>query len=498
MRPTTKLAWGLTILTAIAGCRPAHDTAPTAPEIQEIPITTASAEALADFEHGRELMDVGRRQEANAMFEAAAAKDPDFAYAYVYIASTAQSWQEFNDNHRLAAAHAAGKSEGERLLVEILGTIFDNDAERRIELAQTLVESYPRSPRAWLVLAGTQSDLNQHEATRESMKQALELDPDFKAARVMIWASYLFHEPKDYTRAERAMLACLELDPQEAKLHENLGDVYRAMQQLERAGELYARAAELDPGLSVPLIKLGHVGSFLGDFEQARAAYDRGLAVAREQNRITYANYRAFAHLHAGEPRSALDELAGLIARADTTDIPEDQVAGAKTFTLTNQATIALFHGFLDDAEAILADLGTVMRANAERVGAAEFARQQEANLLLWQARLAARRGDYQAAVTRAEEHRELLEGENNPRRFEGYHGVLGLVELLQGNHAQAAEQIRQSDLGDMYVKYHLALAEEGAGNADEARRLFQEVSEWQFNFVGIALVRKDALAKLE
>ncbi len=498
MRPATQLACGLTILTVTAGCQPAPDTGPAAPEIQEIPVTTASPEALADFERGRELMDVGRRQEANARFEAAAARDPGFAYAYVNIASTAQSWQEFNDNHQLALAHIESKSEGERLLVEILGTIFDNDAERRSELAQALVESYPRSPRAWLVLAGMQSGLNQHEAARESMKHALELDPGLKAAHVMIWGSHLFKEPKDFPRAERAMLDCLELDPREAKLHENLGDVYRAMQQLERAGELYARAAELDPGLSVPLIKLGHVGSFLGDFEQARTAYDRGVAVAREQNRITYANYRAFAHLHAGDPRAALDELAGLIASADTADIPEDQVAGAKTFTLTNQATIALFHGFLDDAEAILTDLTTVVRANAERVGAAEFARQQEANLRLWQARLAARRGDYQAAVARAEEHRELLAGENNPRRFEGYHGVLGLVELLQGNHAQAAEQIRQSDLGDMYVKYHLALAEEGAGNAGEARRLFQEIAEWQFNFVGIALVRKDVLARLE
>ncbi len=497
MRPSAQLACSLIILAVAAGCKPAEDPAPAAPATEEIPVTTSSPEALANFERGRELLDVGRAQQANALFEAAAVKDPGFAYAYINIASTAQSWQEFNDNRQLAMVNVGGKSEGERLLAEILQTVFDNDVERRIELAQSLVESYPRSPRAWLVLAAMQSGLNQHEAARESMKQALELDPELKATHVAIWESYLFNEPKDFPRAEQAMLECLELDPEEAKLHENLGDVYRAMQQLEKAAELYARAAEIDPSHSAVHIKKGHVSSFLGNFEQARAAYDTGIASAREQSRITHANYRAFTHLHAGDPRAALDELAGLVASAEAADIPEDQVAGAKTFTLTNQARIALHHGYVAAAENILADLATVIRDNAERVGAPDFARQQEANLLLWQSRLAARKGDYPAALAQAEEHRELLEGDNNPRRFEGYHGLLGLIELLQGNYSRSAEQLAKSNRNDLYVKYHLALAEEGAGNVEQARRLFKEVAEWNFNSVGFALVREDALARI-
>jgi hypothetical protein len=47
-----------------------------------------------------------------------------------------------------------------------------------------------------------------------------------------------------------------------------------------------------------------------------------------------------------------------------------------------------------------------------------------------------------------------------------------------------------------MYSKYHLALALDGAQQKDEARKLFKEVGEWNFNNVGYALVRKDALAR--
>ena len=496
MTSPTRLASGLMILTVLAACEPAEDDAPAPPAIEEIPVTTSSPEALAAFERGRRLMDVDRSKEANAEFEAAVAADPDFAYAHVNIARTAQSWKEFNDAQQQAQAHLEGKSEGERLLAEILKAFFDRDAEARVELGQTLVETYPRSPRAWLVLAGIQGELNQQVAARESIKQARALDPDFIAAHVAAWGSYLFREPRDLARAEQAMLDSLELRPDEAKLYVNLGDVYRAMQQLEKAAEMYARAAALEPGYTVAHIKKGHVQSFLGNFEQALDDFDAGLANATEQDRITFANFRAFTHLHAGDPRASLDELASLVAAADASDIPEDQVAGAKIFTLRHQLIIALHHGYLEEAEGILAQLTAAVRDNVEHVGAPELARQQEADLLRWQSHLAARQGDAETALARAEEHRQLLENDNNPRRFEAYHGLLGLIELLRGNHTEAVEHFRKSDLGEIYVKYHLALAVAGAGDTEEAKRLFKEVAEWNFNSVGFALVRQDALAR--
>jgi hypothetical protein len=44
-----------------------------------------------------------------------------------------------------------------------------------------------------------------------------------------------------------------------------------------------------------------------------------------------------------------------------------------------------------------------------------------------------------------------------------------------------------------MYNKYHLALALEGAGRKDEARELFRQVAESDFNALGYARVREDA-----
>ena len=58
----------------------------------------------------------------------------------------------------------------------------------------------------------------------------------------------------------------------------------------------------------------------------------------------------------------------------------------------------------------------------------------------------------------------------------------IGLALFETGNYPEAARHFRSANLNDMYVKYHLGLAEEGAGNDEVARQIFQEVSEWNFN----------------
>ncbi|MEM7356387.1 MAG: hypothetical protein AAF657_36560, partial [Acidobacteriota bacterium] len=206
------------LLPTLMACRKGEEepTEVADPVVEEIPITTASGAALAEFEQGQRLMDVGRLQESRAHFESAVAQDSGFAYAYLNLNKTAQSAREFNDNLQQAVAHVAGKSDGERLLIEIQRTTFDNNATARIELARELVEKYPHSPRAWLELARIQGEQNQHRAARESLRQAQELDPKLAATHFATWASFLFNEPKDFARAEAAMQASLEIVPDEA------------------------------------------------------------------------------------------------------------------------------------------------------------------------------------------------------------------------------------------------------------------------------------------
>src|SRR5438034_11385510 len=64
------------------------------------PITTSSAEARAHFLLGLREFDLGRLIDANVHFKAAVAADPDFAFAYLNVANTANSLDEFKTDRK--------------------------------------------------------------------------------------------------------------------------------------------------------------------------------------------------------------------------------------------------------------------------------------------------------------------------------------------------------------------------------------------------------------
>ena len=92
------------------------------------------------------------------------------------LGNAAFSTEEFAESLKRAAAAGAKASEGERLLVQINQRFLDNDFKAQLALAKQLVEKYPRSPRAWLALAGVQGGLNQFVEQRQSIAKAMALD----------------------------------------------------------------------------------------------------------------------------------------------------------------------------------------------------------------------------------------------------------------------------------------------------------------------------------
>ena len=200
--------------------------------------------------------------------------------------------------------------------------------------------------------------------------------------------------------------------------------------------------------------------------------------------------------MHAGYPQAAIDELNGLVEAIDDMGIPGP--SGLKIFALSEQAVIALHHGLFTAAERALELRSALMMEQAERVGTDEFRRGQEASIAYFEGVLAARRGDYETASAKAQEFMSLMAPDNNPRKNEPAHDLLGLISLLQGNHAQAVANFEQADPNNVYTTYHLAVAHEGAGNSEDAKKLFRELAVYNFNAVGFALVRKDVIEKAQ
>jgi len=483
----------------VGGCRPEAGTyrSPLADVTSDVigyPVTTSSEEARNHFLQGLREADLGRFIEANGYFKQAVAADSTFAFGHLSLANNANSLREFKDNLALAERHAASASHAEQLLIQMARKGFDNDLEGQIALGQQLVGMHGDSPRAWIALGDAQQAANRVTEARASYAKALELAPRMFLAHAQLGNSYLFVEPRDFANALEHMQHAANVAPSEPWSHDLLGDVYRAQNNLEKAREEYTRAHELSPDDASPLQQRGHVHSFLGRHDAARADYDSAIAHGRANEKPSYAIFRAFVHVHAGNHQGAIDELNQLVASIDGMDVPEPR--GSKVFALSSAAIIAIHSRNFAAADQALRQRSTLMLQAADEVGTDAFRRGQQANIAYFDGWLAARKGDYATARRMVDRITKLVEPDANPRKMEPVHQLLGFIALYQGGYREAIGHFEQGDPNDIYVRYQLALANEGAGNVAQAKKLFREVAINNFNNVGVALTRKEATQK--
>ncbi|MFQ5349560.1 MAG: tetratricopeptide repeat protein [Thermoanaerobaculia bacterium] len=484
------------LLTGAACAPPAEEAAQqaAAPVLEEIPITTASEAARQLFDEGQYFLDVGRGVEANERFRAAIAEDPGFVRAHFAQSNSALSFQEFQECLDMASSHLDAASEGEQMLVGINRTFLTNDSEKGVQLATELVSKYPNSARAAIILAGQQGRHNHNTGARASFEKALALDPTSAGALYGIANNYLFGEPKDFARAEEWAAKAIAAYPDEAKGHELMGDIKRAQGDLEAALASYNMATETDPTMPNGHHKSGHINSFLGNIEEARAAYDAGVSTAKPENKAGLAVYKTFTRIHEGDVSAALDELETLASEIEAMGTPAVQVKGLQTFAFNSHATAAMHAGMLKRAAKAVKKANELRMAIAADVGTEDAERLQKAACHQWDGLLAAYKGDAGGAAEHAEAIAALVEGDDNPRKMEGVHYVLGMSALKAGDNAAAVEHLRQANhANNMLIRYQLAVAEEGTGNTAEAQKLFAEVGSFNFNSVGFALIGRDA-----
>lgn len=467
-----------------------------------IPLSTTDPRAIELYAEVRSLADRGDFIEANQAARKLTGTFPDFAGGWIMLANTALSGEQFVKASRKANELAANGTEGERLWAAINMTFVTNDTGEGLRLGKKLADTFPKSPRAWVVYSGLLTGQNDIARARMAGDRALELAPKEAFTHNNLGFSFLYNDPKDFAEAEKHFQHAIDLDPKEDNYYVNLGDVHRAMGKLEAARNDYSKAMELDPTNAVAAVKRGHVNSFLGNFDEARSDYDTSIAAGQEGNKSTLANYRAFVNLHAGDPDAAVAELKRELERIGTLEMPDDQKVGARTFLLFNISDICFNNDMLDDAEAAVEQLTASLAESGENSGDEDFARQQQATAVFWQGKLAARKGDFEAATAKAEEFAALLANDDNPRKMERYHELLGLIALRQGDYPTAIKHYRKSNLstspgaGDVKNSYMLATALKGAGQDEEAAQLFEKIANWNFNSAWFAMLREEAAAQ--
>lgn len=411
--------------------------------------------------------------------------DPDFALGHLYRSFTSTSTEDFQEHLDKAVASAPNASEGERLMIEGMQASVDNNPVKAVEVYEQLVEKFPDDKRAREFLGGIYIGLDEDDKAIAQYQKAIEIDENFATAYNSLGYAYI--QAENYYEAERAFLNYIDLIPGEANPHDSIADLYTRMGRHDDAIEHYMKSVELNPKFTMSQRKIGTNLVFMGNYEDGREAFRKAMAMEMtETAKVTDMNEIARSHLYEGNFEQAIAAYDESIKMAEDADLTA-MVAGIHS----QKCDVHLESGHLAKAEASLAECKkTVMASDLRQSFKDTFAKGATAQ----EALIAAKKGNFETALAKADEQLAMIQADNNPNEMEDHHDLLGLIHFEKGDHAKAIEHLNQGDQEDPYILYHLAVAESKAGDLAKADELFSKVADMNQNGLGYAFVRSKAI----
>lgn len=461
----------------------------TAPEIQDIPITTSSEEARDLFIQGREYWEKIQLQKSSEFMQQAIDLDSTFAIAYFYEALNQTETQQVIMYLNKAAALADRASEGERLIILTVKTDFNNEFAKAAEYSQKLTAAYPRAKSAHFFTGMHHTFTQEFESAAKACEKAIEIDSGYAPAYNHLGYCYMYLE--EYDRAEKAFKTYTDLLPDAANPYDSFGEILMKQGKFDESIKAYRKTLSIDPEFYSSYIGIGTNLIFKGEFEAARKEfqklYDRAPDDGTRRRALLA---KANSYLHQGEYAKALKALEQRYTLAEKTNDHMDMSGDVYLM-----ADIYLDIGLLEKAKAHFIK-------SAELIEQSEIASPQQKNdtkqiLLANRAYVALQRDDLKTAVSLSQAFRKQAETDNNPREIKTAHQLAGLIALHQRKYDTAIEELLQANQRDPRVLYKLAQAFTGSGKADKAREYCKRAANLNSFSTRYALVRNKAIKML-
>jgi len=463
--------------------------------VNDIPVTTSSKEALQFVRQGLAMMDRGDGQKAKALFTRAIQKDPKLGIAYLLSANQANSPKEFTEYLKLAKANISGASQWEKWYYDYYATYLTSDWNKRLEIVTKIATTYPGAARPQVDLGNTFSESNDITHAREYFAKAIQLNPDWTGGYFALYQSYLFNEPRNFKMAEQNAKKVTILAPSSQGAEIALGDCYRAQNDLNKAKDAYSKAIALDPGTSEAYYKRGHANTFLGNYDEAKQDYMDG---GKHDESLTMSNqFIGFTYLYSGDYKKAITWFTDLAGKADASGDSKDKIQVAKMTYYETLADIAFHYGDSGELLDVINRMEPLSMQMGSDVGTKEAALTQKSSILYWRSLLASLEGNYDEAKAKADEIKTTLAPVNDPSKLQNYEFAIGYLNLQQKNYSEAVSNFEKTDPGKIYNKFWLAKAYDAEGDKAKANSLFKEISAYNFNGSGYALVRNEVNQKL-
>ena len=147
-----------------------------------MPVTTSSPKARELF--NRALTDYENLylERANIGWRAAVQADPNFALAYVFIAYNSTDPAEANAAREKAKLLAVKTTPGERLLIQWITGVKENNFIAGISAMNDMLEMFPKDKRLAYLAGSWLMAQNSYEQARTNLLKALAIDKNYPPA----------------------------------------------------------------------------------------------------------------------------------------------------------------------------------------------------------------------------------------------------------------------------------------------------------------------------
>jgi tetratricopeptide (TPR) repeat protein len=451
--------------------------APKAASQDKVPITTASDEARQLYLQGRDLFEKLRATDAHARFEAAIAKDKDFALGYVGLANTAPSTKDFFAALDRAVALAPKATEPERLIIQGLQAGATGRPNDQKELYIKLVKAYPKDERAQNLLAGFYFGQQDWAKAIDGYTKAIAINPAFSSPYNLL--GYAYRSVEKYADAEKTFKKYIELIPDDPNPYDSYAELLMKVGRFDEAIKNYEKALAIDGNFVSAYVGIANNHMFSGRGEDARKALARLTRVARNDGERRQAiAWSAASYIHESAWDKAIAEIDKMIAISDAAND-----FGQKANDFNFKANVLLEADRADDAAAAFkSQLEASAKANQPDAVKETIKR----NALFNEGRVALARRDLATARARAQDYEKQVAVKQIAFEVRQQHELAGMIALADAKPKVAAAELAKANQQDPRVLYHLAVAQSAAGDAAKARATAKKAFEFNglsFNY---------------
>ena len=466
----------------------------------KLPLSTKSVEANDLFHEARLLSSITKYDEAKEKLLKAIEIDENFGFAYIMLSTFGSNTITETDRYYEKALSLKDQlNDLEQCMLEIRTSYRNNDTEKRLDYSKKILDLIPDNAFAHQRMAYTYWEMADIEESRKYLLSAIEKDKYYSDVYGALIQNYMFYEPKSYEKAEKYATEVLSFNKNESYYHVALGDVYRGQNKLEKAAEKYDDAYEAGTNKWFSAAKAGHAYTMFNP-EEARKRFDQAIKDARNTNQKIGPEYaKIYTYLHEDNFQKAYNQLVKLKNNINSYALSDEKKQDEISSILWHEYFIKAHTGEYDAAKTALEKQKEIDLAIARKSKNTRSIQNTESDALWAESHLEIMKGNYDVAKRKLEKLKFMLADENNPTKFDGYHNLMGMANLMSGNSEKGVEHFEKVvDPSNIYFLYYKGLSYKASGNLNKAKELFQEVATHNFNGLNYTFVRNKAIKEIE